>query len=97
MRLLSEAKKVAKKRKIENWDTLKISIVKGKRFSIVGPDGSLIHFGLWPFKGDGTFLDHDDVTIREAWMARHSKIKKGNNLAYKDKTSPEYYSWNILW
>ena len=97
MRLLLEAKKVAKKKKIENWDTLKISTVKGKRFSIVGPEGSLIHFGLWHFKGDGTFLDHKDITIREAWRARHSKIKKGEKLAYKDKTSPEYYSWNILW
>jgi hypothetical protein len=96
-RLLAEAKKVAKKKKIQNWETLQVSKVKDKRFSIITPSGRLINFGLYPFKGDGTFLDHDDVNIREAWRARHSKIKVGSNLAYKDKESPEYYSWNILW
>lgn len=97
VRMLLEAKKVAKRKKIENWNTLEVSKVKDKRFSIIGPDGDRISFGLWPYKGDGTFLDHNDVEIRDAWRARHSKIKRGNNLAYKDKSSPEYYSWNILW
>lgn len=96
-RLLLEAKKVAKDKKIQNWETLKVSNVKNKRFSITSPSGQTINFGLFPFKGEGTFLDHNDVIIREAWRARHSRIKKGDHLAYKDKESPEYYSWNILW
>jgi hypothetical protein len=97
VRMLLEAKKVAKRKKIENWMTLKVSTVKDKRFSIVGPDGEVINFGLYPYKGEGTFLDHNDVDLRDAWRKRHSKIMKGDKLAYKDKTSPEYYSWNILW
>jgi len=95
--MLLEAKKIAKRKKIQNWETLKVSTVKDKRFSIVGPDGNLINFGLWPYKGEGTFLDHNDVDIRDAWRKRHGKIMRGDKLAYKDKSSPEYYSWNILW
>jgi hypothetical protein len=97
VRMLLEAKKIAKRKKIQNWETLKVSTVKDKRFSIVGPDGNLINFGLWPYKGEGTFLDHNDVDIRDAWRKRHGKIMRGDKLAYKDKSSPEYYSWNILW
>jgi hypothetical protein len=96
-RLLSKAKTIAKNKKIDNWDTLAISNAKGKRFSIRSPDGKLINFGLFPFSGNGTFIDHNDDKIRDAWRARHSKIMKGGKLAYKDKSSPEYYSWNILW
>ena len=95
--MLLEAKKIAKRKKIQNWETLKVSTVKDKRFSIVGPDGNLINFGLWPYKGEGAFLDHNDVDIRDAWRKRHGKIMRGDKLAYKDKSSPEYYSWNILW
>jgi hypothetical protein len=94
---LEEAKAIAKNKKIENWETLNISKAKNKRFSIKSPSGKLINFGLWPFKGDGTFLDHRDNKIRDAWRARHSKILKNGKKAYEDKESPEYYSWEILW
>jgi hypothetical protein len=97
MRLLAQAKEVAKKRNIRNWETLNISKAKNKRFSIIIPSGKLINFGLWEYKGKGTFLDHGDETIRKAWIARHSKILKGDKKAYMDKESPEYYSYNILW
>jgi hypothetical protein len=97
-RLLNKAKQVAKSRNITNWDTLDIAKAKNKRFSIVSPAGKKINFGLWPFQGKGSFLDHGDNTIREAWRARHSKILlKDGKEAYKDKESPEYYSWHILW
>jgi hypothetical protein len=96
-RLLSEAKKVAKSKNIINWDTLEISKAKEKRFSIKSPTGKLINFGLWPFKGQGTFLDHKDDKIKENWRARHSKIMKDGKPSYLNKESPEYYSWNILW
>jgi hypothetical protein len=96
-RLLNKAKAIAKSKNIDNWITLNISNAKNKRFSIKSPSGKLINFGLWEFKGKGTFLDHNDTKIRDAWRARHSKILKDGKKAYMDKESPEYYSWNILW
>lgn len=96
-RLLHKAKSVAKSKRIQNWETLEISAAKNKRFSIISPSGKKINFGLWPFKGDGTFLDHNDTKIRNAWRARHSKILKDGREAYKNRESPEYYSWEILW
>jgi len=96
-RLLNKAKAIAKSKNIVNWQTLDISKAKNKRFSIKSPNGKLINFGLWEFKGKGTFLDHGDIKIRDAWRARHSKILKDGKKAYEDKESPEYYSWNILW
>jgi hypothetical protein len=96
-RFLSDAKKVAKSKNIVNWDTLEISKAKDKRFSIISPNGKKINFGLYPFKGQGTFLDHKDEKIKDAWRARHSKIMKDGKPSYLNKESPEYYSWNILW
>lgn len=72
---------------------LELSTRKGKRFMYITNDGP-IHFGAWPAF---TFLDHGDVTKRAAWRARHGVIRKGERLAYLDKTSPLYYAWRILW
>jgi hypothetical protein len=96
-RKLFEAKMIAKKKNIKNWDTLEVSNVKNKRFSIISPKGNKINFGLWPYNGRGTFIDHNDDSIKKAWQARHSKILKNGKPAYKDMESAEYYSWNILW
>ena len=96
-RLLSEAKKKAKSIGIVNWETLEISKAKDKRFSIISPSGKKINFGLFPFKGKGSFLDHKDIKIKEAWQARHKKIMKDGKPSYLNKESPDYYSWNILW
>ena len=96
-RLLSEAKKKAKTIGIVNWETLETSKAKDKRFSIISPSGKKINFGLFPFKGKGSFLDHKDIKIKEAWQARHRKIMKDGKPAYLNKESPDYYSWNILW
>jgi hypothetical protein len=96
-RKLSQAKREAKNMNIKNWKTLEISTRKNKRFSIESPSGRTVHFGLWPFKGHGTFLDHKDVNIRDAWRARHSKIMIDNMPAYKNPESPEFYSWYVLW
>jgi hypothetical protein len=96
-RLLNKAKKIAKSKSIVNWNTLEIAKAKDKRFSIISPSGKKINFGLFPFKGQGTFIDHGDIKIRDAWRARHSKILKDGKKAYEDKESPEYYSYNILW
>jgi len=93
---LAKAKANAKKAGIDS-ETLRISNTKGKRFAIT-VEGKTINFGLWPFSGEGTFIDHGDTKIREAWYARHSKIKlKDGSMAINTKSSPDYYSSRILW
>lgn len=93
-RKLKEARAVARKKGIK--EEINISNAKNKRFSVI-VDGKTINFGLYPFSGKGTYLDHKDEKIREAWKARHSKILKDGKPAYLNKNSPEYYSYNILW
>lgn len=97
-RKLEEARKIAiKKGIISNPEELQISKAKGKRFSIKWL-GKTVNFGLWPYSGEGTYLDHSDTSIRDSWRARHSRIKlKNNKLAYKVPGQPEFFSWHILW
>ena len=94
-RKLSSAIKIAKEKGM-NWESLEISKVSGKRFSIRSPSGKLINFGQWPLV-NGTFLDHSNEQVRTAWRARHKKILKDGKPAYLNPESPEYYSWNLLW
>lgn len=93
-RRLTQAQQLAKSKGIDG--ELKISNASGKRFSITTPSGKLVNFGQWPLV-NGTFLDHANEKMREAWRARHSKIMKQGKPAYLNPESPEYYSWNILW
>jgi hypothetical protein len=70
------------------------SKAKGKRFYVVY-NGKKINFGL---KGGSTYIDHGDDKKRDAWRARHSKIKlKTGEYAYKVKTQPEFWSYHVLW
>ena len=70
------------------------SNTKGKRYD-VKYDNKWIPFGSATGK---TFIDHKDKDKKKAWQARHSKIKnKDGQLVHKLKTSPSYWSWNILW
>ena len=94
---LNIVRDIAKKKGIKNWETLSIAEAKNKRFSIISPSGKKINFGLWPFKGEGTFIDHGDKNLLGAWRARHMKIMKDGKPAYLDKESPEHYSYYILW
>ena len=95
-RKLNEARQIARHLNIDGWESLKISNVKDKRFSI-RYRGKLINFGLWPYN-EGTYLDHGDKKIRDAWRKRHGKItNKYGEISYMNPESPEYYSWNILW
>lgn len=95
-RKLNIVKKIAKQKGIEG--KIEISNNKNKRFVIENKYGK-IHFGLYPFSenGQGTFIDHKDDKLKNAYHARHSKILKDGKPAYKDPTSPEYYSTNLLW
>jgi len=95
-RKLSAAIKIAKQKNLD-YKSLTISMAAGKRFAIRSPSGKLINFGVWPFSGKGTFLDHGDEKIQTAWKARHSKIMRDGKPAYLNPESPEYYSWEILW
>ena len=70
------------------------SVVKGKRFYVIY-NGHRINFGS---QTNNTFIDHGDTKKRDAWRARHSKIKlKDGQLAYLVKSQPEFYSYNLLW
>jgi hypothetical protein len=70
-----------------------ISNRKGKRFYVIY-NNKPIHFGS---NTNNTFIDHHDEKIRKAWKARHSKILKDGKPAYKNKTSAEFWSYNLLW
>ena len=93
-RKISTVRNIAKRKNITG--EIKISDRPMKRFMIT-KNNKTIHFGLWPFKGKGAFIDHHDEKIKKAWRARHSKINKNGAPAYKNQSSPEYYSWNLLW
>jgi len=70
------------------------SKTKSKRFYVVY-NGKRINFGL---KGGQTFIDHKDKKKRDAWKARHHKIKlKDGSLAYKNKNQASFWSSAILW
>jgi len=67
---------------------------KDKKFFVLY-NGRIINFGS---KHGKTFIDHGNTAIRDAWFARHNKIKnKSGNYVIKLKTSPSYWSANILW
>ncbi len=94
-RKLSVVKRIAKELGIKG--KLEVSNKTNKRFMITLDDGTVIHFGLWPYNGRGAFIDHKDEKLLNAWQARHSKIMKDGEPAYLNTYSPEYYSWHLLW
>ena len=94
-RKLSVVKRIAKELGIQG--KLEVSNKTNKRFMITLDDGTVIHFGLWPYNGRGAFIDHKDEKLKSAWQARHSKILKDGEQAHLNIYSPEYYSWHLLW
>ena len=67
---------------------------KNKRFYVLYDD-KYIHFGA---KNGSTYIDHHDKLKRKNWRARHSKIINKDGIPfYKIKTSPEYWSYTLLW
>ena len=77
------------------------SNLKHKKF-MVTYDGRKIHFGA---RGYGDFELHRRrcglkfaMKKRYRYVRSHTKIKMGDgSLAWKDPTSPEYYSMRALW
>jgi chromosome segregation ATPase len=96
LRKLNTVKEIAKNKNIENYETLDISNRDGKRFKIIH-NGRIVHFGLWPYSGEGAYIDHHNDDIKKAWQARHEKIKKNGIYAYKTKGTPSYYAYHLLW
>jgi hypothetical protein len=67
---------------------------KDKKFYVLY-NGRVINFGS---KHGRSFIDHGDENIKNAWYARHSKIKNmTGELVINLKTSPSYWSHKILW
>jgi hypothetical protein len=94
-RKLAVVQKIAKQKSIDGEITE--SKAKGKRFAIVYKNKT-INFGQYPTTGKGAFIDHKDEKLKNAWRARHEKILlKDGTPAYKDKSSPSYYSYRLLW
>jgi hypothetical protein len=50
-----------------------------------------LHFGA---EGADTFLEHKDEAKKSAWIKRH---RSGNPDKMNDKTSPLFWSSNLLW
>ena len=94
-RKLAIVKQIARKKGFK--EEIYLSKAKNKRFAVI-VDGKIVNFGLYEFKGKGTYIDHKDEKLRDAWRARHSKILlKDGTPAYKNKNSPDYWAWNLLW
>lgn len=67
---------------------------ENKRFYVIY-DGEKIHFGA---DGAVTYYDYKDNKMRNAWKARHSKIRnKAGKYVIELKSSPSYWSSNLLW
>ncbi len=94
-RKLSVVKRIAKELGIQG--VIENSDRTNKRFMITLDDNSVIHFGLWPFKGFGAYIDHKDEKLKSAWQSRHSKIMLNNEPAYLNPNSANYYNWHLLW
>lgn len=70
------------------------SKAKDKRFYVVY-QGKKINFGS---KTGSTYLDHKDDAKRDAWIARHSKIKnKHGDYVMGLKTSGDWWAKHLLW
>ena len=73
---------------------LRRSTRKDKKY-MLEYDGKTIHFGA---AGMSDFTIHNDPDRRRAYRARHRKIlTKEGRPAYKIRTQPAYWSWNLLW
>ena len=91
---MSEIYILDKKAKKLGATTFGLSSRKDKRF-FVYYDGKIINFGS---KNGKTYFDHKDDKKRDAWYARHSKIKDKNGKTVIDnKHSPSFWSSWILW
>ena len=84
-------KKLAKK---HGSDNVRISKKKNKKYDVLY-DGKWISFGDDRYQD---FLEHKDSLRRYNYRRRASKItNKEGEYTYKNKKSPNYWSYHILW
>lgn len=72
---------------------------QNKRFEaiLLNKDGDIIkrvHFGLFPYRGQGTFPDHKNRDLQKAYIARH--LKNENWDASGINTAGFWSKW-LLW
>ena len=66
-----------------------------KKYMVTLKNGEKIHFGDDRYED---YLTHLDRKRRAQYRKRASKIKdKHGNLTYKDKNSPNFWSYHLLW
>ena len=71
-----------------------VSDKKEKRFYVIYQNKK-INFGS---RTGSTYIDHRNKIKRDAWIARHSKVRnKKGEYVINDPTSPSYWSHKILW
>ena len=62
----------------------------------INKNGDIIkrtHFGLYPYKGKGTYIDHQDNNIKSAYISRHNTGRENWN----DITTAGALSYYLLW
>ncbi len=70
------------------------SKVKNKRYYVVY-NGKIINFGQ---PGAHTYADGATMQKRDAYRARHRKIKlKDGSFAYKNKNQASFWAYRLLW
>ena len=58
-------------------------------------EGSWIHFGATGYED---YTQHKDPARRANYRRRHGAIRlKDGRLAHTVKSSPAFWSWNLLW
>jgi len=84
---------------------IKVSNRGNSKYSVRTPMGKLIHWGDKRFEqysdqalGTYKHLDHNDVSRRASYRARHKKIfTKDKRPAYLNPEQPSFYSYWMLW
>lgn len=71
-----------------------VSDKKEKRFYVIYQNKK-INFGS---RTGSTYIDHRNKIKRDAWIARHSKVRnKRGEYVINDPTSASFWSHRILW
>ena len=74
---------------------LQISARRNKKYVVTLKNGDQIHFGHPDYE---YFMIHQDQDRRFRSRKKASKIRdKHGNLTYKDRNSPNYWSYHLLW
>lgn len=80
----------------------KKSTSKGKKY-MIKVNNKLVHFGALGYQqyhdkiGLYSSYDHNDVTRRNLYRARHKKIYSNGKPSYLTRYTPAWFSWNYLW